>query len=334
MRLLIVTQKVDKNDDVLGFFHRWILEFAKNCENVVVICLKKGEHDLPENVKVLSLGKEKGESRFKYIRRFFRHIWTERGNYNDVFVHMNQEYVLLGGLIWRILGKKVVLWRNHKYGNFWTKLAVLGAHRVLFTSPFSYTARFKKSKQMPVGINTSVFRRMDIERKNRSILSLGRISPVKKPDLLIKAVNQMDNVILNIVGAPTENDQDFFDLLKKEAGQQINFLGSIENDKTIDLYNSHELFVNLTPSGSFDKTILEAMACESLVLVANQSLKGAIPDSFLFNVDDPVDLAKKIEEVLSLSKEEKEKFEKQFRNYVVENHDLKKLVHEIFKIFA
>jgi hypothetical protein len=28
------------------------------------------------------------------------------------FVHMNQEYVLLGGLIWKLLGKKLVLWRH------------------------------------------------------------------------------------------------------------------------------------------------------------------------------------------------------------------------------
>ena len=57
MRLLILTQKVDINDDILGFFHRWIEEFAKRCEKVIVICLQEGRHDLPSNVKVLSLGK-------------------------------------------------------------------------------------------------------------------------------------------------------------------------------------------------------------------------------------------------------------------------------------
>ena len=58
MRLLIVTQVVDQNDSVLGFFHRWIEEFAKNCEKVHVICLKESVHNLPENVAVHSLGKE------------------------------------------------------------------------------------------------------------------------------------------------------------------------------------------------------------------------------------------------------------------------------------
>ena len=55
MKLLILTQVVDKEDHFLGFFHKWIEEFSKNYENITVICLKKGKYDLPNNIKVLSL---------------------------------------------------------------------------------------------------------------------------------------------------------------------------------------------------------------------------------------------------------------------------------------
>ena len=37
IKLLIITQKVDRNDDVLGFFHGWITEFAKHVEEVTVL---------------------------------------------------------------------------------------------------------------------------------------------------------------------------------------------------------------------------------------------------------------------------------------------------------
>ena len=30
MKLLVITQKVDKNDAILGFFHRWLIEFYTN----------------------------------------------------------------------------------------------------------------------------------------------------------------------------------------------------------------------------------------------------------------------------------------------------------------
>ena len=113
-KLLIITQKVDKNDSVLGFFHGWILEFAKNYEELIVICLEKGEYDLPDNVKVLSLGKEDNVSKFVYLIRFYKYILQNRKNYDNVFVHMNVEYVILGGLVWKILRKKIGLWYMHK----------------------------------------------------------------------------------------------------------------------------------------------------------------------------------------------------------------------------
>jgi hypothetical protein len=47
MRLLIVTQAIDAEDPVLGFFVRWVEELAKKAEMVEVICLKEGNALLP-----------------------------------------------------------------------------------------------------------------------------------------------------------------------------------------------------------------------------------------------------------------------------------------------
>ena len=76
MRLLIVSQKVDIEDPILGFFHGWLLEFAKQCEEVTVIGLEVGKYALPKNVKVYSLGKEAGQSRLKYLFR----LWYTLGH--------------------------------------------------------------------------------------------------------------------------------------------------------------------------------------------------------------------------------------------------------------
>ena len=158
LKLLIVTQKVDRNDSVLGFFHRWIEEFAKYCSQLTLICLQRGEYNLPANVKVLSLGKETGRSRVKYLWRFYKYIWQERKNYDVVFVHMNQEYILLAGWLWKILGKKVFMWRNHYSGSLFTDIAASFCRKVFCTSKYSYTAKYKKTVLMPVGIDTNLFR--------------------------------------------------------------------------------------------------------------------------------------------------------------------------------
>ena len=118
MKLLIVTQTVDIKDPVLGFFVRWIEEFAKHVEHIEIICLKEGQYTLPSNVRVHSLGKEKNlplfVRRILYAVRFKFFVWRLRHDYDAVFVHMNPEYVVLGGLFWRLLGKKISLWYTHK----------------------------------------------------------------------------------------------------------------------------------------------------------------------------------------------------------------------------
>ena len=343
MKLLVITQKVDKNDDVLGFFHNWLEKFALKFEKITVICLQEGKYELPSNVKVLSLGKEKIRSRVQYIFNFYKYIWQKRKNYDAVFVHMNSIYVVLGGLFWRLWRKKVVMWYNHPFGNLVSKTAYFLANKVCYVSNLSFFSKSKKAQMMPAGIDTDIFKRDErISKERNSILYLGRISPIKYVDVLIDAVNLMDKgeakFILNIFGKSAEGDESDFEKIKKlsrelEQAGKIKFHGSVPNYKTPGIYNQNEIFVNLTPSGSFDKAILEAMACEELVLVANKSFENVLPSEFMLSGDSS-DLASKLKLAMALTEDKKIAYGSIFRNYVIKNHSLTRLIEEIVKIFA
>ena len=343
MKILIITQKIDINDPILGFFHRWVEEFSKHYEKAVVVCLEKGEYHLPENVRVLSLGKEGGKSRLKYIFNFYKYIWSERKNYDQVFVHMNQEYVLLGAMLWWLMGKKVMMWRNHPMGNFLTNIAVFVSNRVFCTSKYAYTAKFKKTEIMPVGIDMDLFKRkLEIKKIPNSILFLGRISPIKNPDVLVEAFNVLNRGLVNfsalIVGDPLPKDMDYYEDIKnkiKEYGleNKVKLVGGVKHSEAVDLYNKYEIFVNLTPTGSMDKTIFEAMACESLAMISNRSLEGKIKKELIFIENDFVDLSDKLRYVLNLSVTEKEELGKELRNYILKEHNLILLVDRVCKLF-
>lgn len=346
MRLLILTQKVDINDDVLGFFHNWIKALAKNAEKITVITLGAGEYNLPENVKVLSLGKESGRSGIKYIFRFYKYIWQERKEYDGVFIHMNKEYVILGGLFWRLYNKKIVFWYNHLKGNILSDIGGLLANSIFFTSPFSYFSKWKKAGQMPAGIDTGIFKKDDkINKTVNSLLCLGRISPVKNVDVLIKAAALLDKsgekFILNIIGEPGENGKPYFKKIKELSAElkkkgKIKFFGKVANYNTPKYYNQNEIYINMTNSGSLDKTTLEAMACESLVLVSNRSFKNIFPDDLredlIFQENNEQDLADKISGLIKLEKEKKQYILKKSREIVCQYHSLDKLVYEINKL--
>jgi len=353
MRLLIVTQKVDKKDPILGFFHRWIEEFAKNFEKVTVVCLEKGEYNLPTNVKVLSLGKpyfaeaSQGAgriifSRIIYISNFYKYIWQERKNYDAVFVHMNQEYVLLGWKFWKLWGKKIFLWRNHARGSLWTRIAVSLSDKVFCTSLSSYTARFSKTKIMPAGIDTDLYVDNIGEHKRNTILFFGRVSPVKNVHVFIEALLELEksgaDFHADIIGDTTDNK--WYEESLHRRGARLENIGrlafhpALSHEQTSELYKKYSFYVNLTPDGSLDKTILEAMAARVPVLVLNSAFRGQIHDICRLTDLDPLSVSEKMGTLLQLGAAERENIGTALWEYVKREHGLKYLVELLMKEMA
>lgn len=315
MKLLLFTQKVDSRDTVLGFFHTWIARFAHRYEHVTVICLEEGEHSLPENVRVLSLGKEKIPeedqnslySKFSYIKKLYEHLQAIQGTYQSVFVHMNQEYVVLAGLYWRIKGIPVYLWRNHPYGNVATRFAVFLSHKVFCTSRSSFTARYGKTVVMPAGIDTRLYTAvLGTMRKKYAVCVVGRIAPVKHIERALEAVVEIvhsgGQVSLSIIGSPLPKDVEYYEALKKYSadnnlGSYVNFIDAVSPDKLPEIYSGHEICLNLTDEGSFDKTIVEAAACGAIPVVTNKSFLGILPDVCIADVH-PQAIAQTIKHLL------------------------------------
>ncbi len=342
MRLLIITQAVDQSDPVLGFFHRWLEEFAKHCEHIHVVCLKEGRHDLPENVSVHSLGKESGRSRVKYIRRFYRHIIALRGEYDAVFVHMNEEYVLLGGISWRLWGKRIVLWRNHKKGSLFTRLAALLAHTVCYTSPQAFVAGFRNAVQMPIGIDTGLFRPAG-EADPLALLFLGRLDPVKNPDMFLAALQRLKRegteFHADVYGDPTDPQAPHAAAFRKEAAplvaaRALALHSGVSNDETPAIYGRHAIYVNLTPSGSFDKTIGEGMASGCVVVAANDALRGIVPDELLVDPRSADSVANGIKAALAMSAPMRSVLTERLRGYVLKNHSLTLLSARLMKLYG
>ena len=327
MKLLITTQAVDRNDPILGFFHGWLLEFAKHFERVEVICLREGVHELPENVHVHSLGKERGVNYARYLIRLFYFAWTLRWEYDVVFSHMNPHYIVLVGWLFAFMGKPMFFWRNHARMNVMTRIAARFARRVFYTSPFACTRIFPHALQMPVGIDTEVFKpvRGD-ETKEKSLLFFGRLSPVKRPELFIRAVNKLPAYTVHVYGDVQNGNAGYDAELRKSAEKHIQFHDAVTNREAPKIYSAHEIYVNLTPEGSMDKTVLEAASCGSLVLVTNTSFRGMVPDVCLLPSDTDTDIREGIERLSALTEKEKNECRIVLQKMVHEQHSLTKLV--------
>jgi len=356
MRILILTQKIDINDDVLGFFHGWVREFAKHCEKVTVICLCKGEYDLPENLKVLSLGKEdfsqksvksikskvfKVKSQIFYLFRFYKYIWQERKNYDAVFVHMNQIYVILGAWFWRLRKNKIALWYTHKQVSLALRIAEKFVDKIFTASRESFRLASKKLMVMGHGIDTEIFKPSENKKENDvfKILTVGRISPIKDIKTLVRAVGELQNsnYELQVVGAAGTLEQEKYfqevkELVKElKLEEKVRFIGSVPNREVRQYYQTADLFVNLSGTGSVDKVVLEAMACGCLPLTCNEAFREILKDypNLFFNAGDYKNLAKKIEDIITLEKSERAFMLNRLREIVRVYHNLEGLIKKI-----
>lgn len=336
-RLLICTQTVDTDNPVLGFMHRWTIELAKHFGEIHVICLKEGTHTLPENVHVHSLGKEHSDdgrfkNRLRYIQRLNSLAWQLRGEYDVVLVHMNKEYILAAGLLWKLLGKRIYLWYNHPAGGLLTRFAAMFCRKVFATSKFSFTARFKRTTLMPVGIDTERFRPLkDTEREPRSILFFGRIAPSKHPEVLLEALAMLaqKNVPFSahIYGNPLPEHDTYHAELRRFSerlglAQRVTFYPGVPNEEAPEIYNAHQICVNTSPSGMYDKTIFEAMACGALVVSSNENLRGEIPEMFVFHEGEIAEPAQKLEFLLGFGGSDMQHYTSDLRSYVTTEHSL------------
>lgn len=328
-RLLVTTQVVDADHPGLGFFHHWLEELALRFERIEVVCLEEGRHALPENVRVHSLGKEKGRrGKLEIALKFYHLAWKLRKDYDAVFVHMNPEYLLVAADLWKFSGKRIGLWYNHEVGSLALQLAAPFADIIFHTSPYAYTARYKKARQMPAGIDTALFSYTGAAREAGSIYFQGRVAPAKRVHVLCEALRLLrekgTKASVTVVGPEDEAyvaslRRDFADLIDAET---LRLLGPRRNEATPALYSSHEVAVNLTADGNFDKTVLEAMACETPVIVGSKAFAELVPETCILKDVTPAALADALTRVLSMSESERGALGKNEREKVAARHGL------------
>lgn len=320
MKLLIVCQALDQNHPILGFFHRWVEEFAKHVEHIHVIASHVGKYDVPENVTVHSLGKEIGTSKFYKIRKLKQLSWKLRNEYDVVFVHMIPEFVLVAGLLWRTLNKKIALWYTHKHVGARLWLAEKIVHKVFTASKASFRLSSKKLHILGHGIDTHFFTPSKSVVREERLLSVGRLMRSKRHDLVIQAAKESGKG-LHIVGNGEERGH--LELLAERVGADVSFRGALPQKDLVTEYQKAHALIHTSETGSLDKVVLEALACGCPVITTDEAMKDM---PVVITTKEPNSIAKSLTQVSTIEPEV-------MHQYVVTGHSLQNLVKKIRDIF-
>lgn len=340
-KLLIFVNKFDEDDDLLGFFVGWARELANHLDGLIVITQYVGKYIEVPKLKVILNDKKKTPNAVLRAIGFIRLLFRLKNDYDGVLVIMAPAWAIVASLTTKILGKKLYLWYAVWRGSWKLRLAEKLVDKIFCSVPEAFP--FKTTKLIPVGqgIDTDFFVPDETRRKSSKILYLGRISPVKKIDTLLEAASELKKhqpelygkIDIEIAGGPSNaGDEEHITYLEKLAtelgiSEKIMWSGRIPHTQTAVIFQEADAAVNMTQTGSFDKTMLEAMASGALVLSSNLAwlkfFDEELQELLLFRQNDPHDLAQKLAKVLNLEPAIRLGLRGKLRNIIINHHSQK-----------
>lgn len=341
MRLLIVTQAVDEGSPTLGFFVEWLRAFAERCERLDVIALSVGAHDLPSNVRLFPLEKGGGTlARFLAYRKRLRLLLPAC---DGVFAHMCPEYVIAGWPLFALGKKRVALWFAHKARNWKVRLGAALSDVVVTSVPGAFTLASAKARPIGQGVPTGLFAELPPPPPPFRFAAVGRITPIKRLELLIGAMALLKarglDARLELWGSPAlEADAAYEKSLRRLAEEKgvadrVVFVGAVPYADMPARYRDIAIGLNACPDGAIDKAVLEAMACARPVVVTNANFKETLGEDAEACLARPEAeaIAEKVEALLSA---ERAAIGKRLRASVETRHGLSRLIGSILRLYG
>lgn len=333
-KIFVITQAVDLDNSNLSFFHHWLEKLAMEAD-LVVIANFVGRHNLPPNIKVLSLGKESGKGSIARLFTLWKYAGKYLGECDGIFSHMCPEYVLAVCLCAKIRRKKILFWYTHKDVTFKLRLAEKCADKIFSASAESFRLPSKKLEITGHGIDTELFSPLP-ELPIKKLLTVGRITPSKDLETMVLTVKSLRedgfDISFDIVGVPyLTEDKEYLNALKdlvKNSGLDgvVRFLGAYSNNQIARVYREHGIFLHASKTGSLDKAVLEAMASGLYVVSSSEAFKF-LPELYRVDANDALSLASKIREILETRPENK------LREIVIRDHNINALIKKIVSYF-
>lgn len=134
------------------------------------------------------------------------------------------------------------------------------------------------------------------------ILGVGRLTPEKGFEYLVKAVNKLDKDIKLIIAGGSDNNDSYFRKLKSlDIKGRVIFTGNVFGENLRQLYSHAKLFVLSSVNEGFPLVLLEAMDYQLPVL--SSDIPGAhlplIPETNFFSPGDSVSITAALNQFLS-----------------------------------
>ena len=228
-----------------------------------------------------------------------------------LIAHMSPIYAVLAAPLARPTGVKVLLWFTHWRKSRLLSTATRASSKVLSVDARTFPLRTRKLVAIGHGIDVTdlpCVRRPE-DREPFTLLALGRTSPAKGLVTILRAVEQVPEVRLRIVG-PSLTDEErmhrmAIERLVIDLGliDRVDVTGPVPRHAVPSLYADVDALVNDMREGAADKVVYEAAATCLPVIASNDAFDTLLPERLRFEHGDPESLAEAIRFVLEADRQ-------------------------------
>jgi glycosyltransferase involved in cell wall biosynthesis len=348
MNLLMFNLVTDANDPILWFSADWATRLARHFRSLTIVTMRAGQYEFPDNVRVFSLGKERGYSELRRLGLFYWHVGrillTRR--IDVCFAHQQPRFALLAAPLLYPARIGTVLWYAHGRVSWIVRLAERVVATIVTSSALGCRMPSAKIRVIGQGIDVARFSPdpracRDTAGDNLRVLSLGRLSPIKHNEDLIVAFAELvrrhpwRSLHLRIVGDVARPEEaGYRDSLRELVAAlglvgRVTFVGAVTSDDVVDEYRNADVIVNVSETASMDKTVLEAMSCGTPVLSANSAYADILPEfdaRLILRQRDPAQLAQLLEWFAQTEPAFRADLGRRLRAYVVREHGIDQLI--------
>jgi glycosyltransferase involved in cell wall biosynthesis len=349
VNVLMITQTVDRFDDVLGATHSLVERLADRIERLYVLQLWAGRDALPPNVVVTSMGKERGASKPAQLSALLSSVrrLTRSRQVDLVFAHMAPVFAICSAPIARLSGVPTVLWYAHRQVTLELRLATSLVDWIVSPTRDGFRILTPKLRTVGHGVDVDLFQPQPPPADSvLEVLSLGRITPIKRLETLLEAVafaRSAGAPIRLTTQGPAEGDGDraYLERLRRQTESLkldglVRFAAPIPYVETPAAYARCHVHVNLAPTGAPDKAVLETMAAGRIPLACNrtfESVFAADSGSLMFQEQDARDLSRRLCHWASADGEERGRVAQRLREIVVRDHSTDGLADRLLEVF-
>lgn len=348
-RLLVFNLAMDLDHSMLAFASSWVDALAERVESVDVLTMIAGRVRPPQNVRIHSVGKERGFGEPRRVWEFYRilrRILTTTG-VDACFSHMMPLFSVLGGPVLRARGVPIVTWYAHPKVTATLKLAHHLSDRIVTSLPTTYPYRRDKVVVIGQGIDTDLFTPSGISPDTPPmILSVGRLAPVKDQVTLLDAAARLRTrgdfkfTIVLLGEAVGDEGRRYAASLRTrcedlKVDDVVRFEPPLEPRQLPQWYQRATVHVNLTKTGSGDKVAWESMSCGRPCVAANEGFRdtfGRYAEQLLFPHGDSAALAERLASLLALSRAQYRDMGTYLREQVMGSHGLQGLADRVLEV--